>query len=39
MRAAANPGAAVASDVVEELEAAVVPETVVPSLDCPGLVD
>ena len=39
MRAAANPGAAGASDVVGELEAVVVPEKVVPSLDCPGLVD
>lgn len=39
MRAAANPGAAVASDEVEELEAVVVPEKVVPSLDFPGLVD
>ena len=39
MKAAANLGAAVASDVVEELGAAVVPEKVVLSLDCPGLVD
>lgn len=39
MRAVVNPGAAVASDAVGELEAAVVPEKVVLSLDFPGLVD
>lgn len=38
MRAAANPGAAVPSDAVGELAVVVVPEKVVLSLDCPGLV-
>lgn len=39
MKAVANPGAAVAFDVVVELEAVAIPGKAVLSLDCPGLVD